>query len=196
MLSDKDRELISIGASLAAGCQPCARFHLRAAQIAGASDAEINEAVNDALGVSRQATEQMAELARQYVGASKPDATGQANPLLRELVSISAASAITSISELEAHLAAARTLGATKGQILSAIKIASAVKGTAEGKVEEATGRAMEVTPVETESCCQLSEDWVAEKAVKAAAPAPERSDTKNCGPTCACHSETQKKNN
>ncbi len=192
MLNDKDRELISIGASLAAGCQPCARFHLRAAQIAGASDAEINEAVNDALGVSRQATEQMAELARQYMGASRPDATGQANPVLRELVSISAASAINSISELEAHLAAARALGATKGQILSAIKIASAVKGAAEGKVAEATGRALGAKPVESWSYCPPSEDRIIQRPMKRAAPAPERYGTGDCGPTCGCHSESR----
>lgn len=194
MLNDKDRELISIGASLAAGCQPCARFHLRAAQIAGASDAEINQAANDALSVSRDATEKMADLANQYVGPANPHATGQANPLLRELVSISAACAINSIPELTTHLAAARTLGATKAQILSAIRIASAVKDTAEGKVEEATGRALGEKPAETESCCRPSEDKATERAMKAAAAAQERSETGACGPMCGCHSRTLKK--
>lgn len=193
MLNDKDRELISIGASLAAGCQPCARFHLRAAQIAGASDAEISQAVNDALGVSRHATDQMSGLARQYVGPANSDPTRQANPLLRELVSLSAARAINSIPELETHLAAARTLGATQGQILSAIKIATAVKGTAEAKVAEATGRALGGKPI-GEDCCQPSEDKVSERPMKSAAPAAERSGTGNCGPTCGCHSESRKK--
>ncbi len=191
MLNDKDRELISIGASLAAGCQPCARFHLRAAQIAGASNAEIRQTVNDTLGVSRHATEQMAEFASQYVGAANPDAAGQVTPLLRELVSISAACAINSTPELETHLAAARRFGATKGQILSAIKIASAVKDTAEGKVEEATGRALGGKPVETESCCNPSNDKATERVMKAAAAAQKRSQTGACGPMCGRHSET-----
>ncbi len=192
MFSDKDRELISIGASLAAGCQPCARFHLRAALIAGASGAEIDRAVNDALGVSRHATEQMAELARQYLGDVHPDTTSQGNPLLRELVSISAACAVNSIPDFETHLAAAREHGATKGQILSAIKIASAVKGTAERKVEEATRRTLGGRPIEGESCCQPSGDQFSERAMKRSAPAPERSGSGDCGPTCGCHSASR----
>ena len=62
-LNDKDQELIAIGASIAAGCVPCAKYHFRAARIAGAQDAEIQQAVSDALCVRRSATEGMAELA-------------------------------------------------------------------------------------------------------------------------------------
>lgn len=133
MLNDKDRELVSIGASIAANCQPCAAFHLRAAQIAGASDSEINQAVNEALGVRRHATEGMAQLANQYLSTSNPGS--QANQLIWELVSLSAAWAINSAPDIEEHIAAAQRLGATKGQILSATKIASAIKATAERKV-------------------------------------------------------------
>ncbi len=61
MLSDKDRELIGIGASIAAGCQPCADFHLRATAIAGASDAEIGRAVDDALRICREAQEDVSQ---------------------------------------------------------------------------------------------------------------------------------------
>ncbi len=61
MLSDKDRELIGIGASIAAGCQPFAHFHLRAAAMAGASDAEIGRAVNDARRICREAKEDVSQ---------------------------------------------------------------------------------------------------------------------------------------
>ncbi len=154
MLSDKDRELIGIGASLAANCEPCAKFHLRAARIAGASDAELWQVVNDALGVRRHATEKIARLAAEHLGTPVSDAGNRENPLIRELVSISAACAVNSVPDLEAHLAAARELGATKGQILSAIKIADAVKATAERKAEEATGRGAGGDPITSENCC------------------------------------------
>jgi AhpD family alkylhydroperoxidase len=156
MLSDKDQELISIGASLAAGCQPCTHFHLRAARIAGASDAEISRAVNDAMRVRKEAAEGMAQLASQYLGAAI-FYTNKQNLLLSELVSISAACAVNSVPDLETHLTAARRLGATDGQILSAIKIARAVKGMAERKVEEATGRAAGANPIASENCCNQS---------------------------------------
>ncbi len=195
MLNDKDRELISIGASLAAGCQPCARFHLRAAHIAGASDTEIRQAVDEALAVRRHATEEMAQLAAKDSGVPTSDTPGDRDDLLtRELVAISAACAVNSIPDFETHLAAAQSLGATKGQLLSAIKIASAVKSTAERKLEEATGRALGGKPVETESCCQSVEDGANERATKRGTPAQERSGAGKCGPTCGCYSENQKK--
>jgi AhpD family alkylhydroperoxidase len=165
MLSDKDRELIGIGASIAAGCEPCASFHLRAAQIAGANDTEISQAVNDALTVRRCATEGMARFTALHLGGSTPEMSGsQTSPLLGELISISAAFAVNSVADLETHIAVARALGATKGQILAAIKIASAVKGIAAGKVEEAARRAAEAMP-------RASAD---------------------CGPGCACRSQVE----
>ncbi len=157
MLSDKDRELISVGASLAANCEPCAKFHLRAARIAGASDAELWQAVNDALSVGRHATEEIARLVIQYLEIPIRVTSNQEDPLIRELVSISAACAIDSVPDLEAHLATARELGATQGQILSAIKIADAVKATAERKAEEITGRVAGMHRIEGENCCNPS---------------------------------------
>lgn len=187
MLSDKDRELIGIGASLAANCQPCANFHLRAARIAGASDAEIGQAVKDALGVRRHATEEIARLAAQHLGSPVSDTNRQENLLIGELVSISAACAVTSIPDFETHLAAARKLGATKGQILSAIKIASAVKATAERKAEEVTGHFMRTRPVKREDCCQTPDGWLAQAEQSAE---EERARIGNCGPQCKCHSK------
>lgn len=52
MLSDQDQELIGIGVSIAAGCQPCTNFHLRATRTAGANDAEISRALSCALSVT------------------------------------------------------------------------------------------------------------------------------------------------
>jgi AhpD family alkylhydroperoxidase len=191
MLTDKNRELISIGASLAASCQPCANFHLRAARIAGASEAEISHAVNDALSVSRRAAEGMAQLAAEHLGTPVSDAGNQENPLIRELVSISAACAMNSVPDFETHLAAAKELGATKGQILSAIKIADAVKGMAERKVEESTRHSVGTRPVQREACCPTPDDWLAE-----ANPSEEKERTRmgDCGPQCECHSRDKGK--
>ncbi|HLE29744.1 MAG TPA: carboxymuconolactone decarboxylase family protein [Anaerolineales bacterium] len=50
-LAPKEAELIAVGASIAAGCQPCTRFHFQAARAAGADDEEIRQAVRDALEV-------------------------------------------------------------------------------------------------------------------------------------------------
>lgn len=195
MFNDKDRELISIAASIASGCEPCIRFHLGAARLAGASDGAISQAVHDALAVRRQATEGIAQFAKQHAEGFNSTLSGADNSLIGELASISAAAAVNSVSDLETHLAAARTLGATKGQVLSAIKIAGAVKGTAEGRLHDAAGRVLREKPVEKGSCCPPSEDRFPKQAVQAAAPAEERSGTGPCGPLCGCHNETQKNN-
>ncbi len=154
MLSDKDRELVSIGASIAAACQPCAKFHLRAARMAGAGDAEISQAVNKALSVGRHAAEVMAQIGALHTEALTSGTGATENSLLGELVSISAACAANSIPDLDTHTAEARRLGATDGQILTAIKIAGAVKQTAERQVEMAAERAVGMTPGESEDCC------------------------------------------
>ncbi len=167
MLSDKDRELIGIGASIAAGCEPCAKFHLRAARIAGASEVEIGRAVNDALSVRDHATEAMAQVAAEYADARILDAeSGPQSMLLHELVSVSAAHALNSVGGLEMHVAAARKLGATEGQIRSAIKIASAIKATASG---------------------QLDRHEVAPGLQAAQTTAEERSANGDCHPRCGC---------
>ncbi len=186
MLSEKDRELIGLGASIAAGCQPCTRFHLRAASIAGANDAEINQAVNDALCVRRHATEVMAQIVGQYPKVPSSDRAGsQETLLLDELVAIGAAHAVNSVTGFETHFAAARKLGATDGQILTVLKIACAVKNTAAKKVEEAEGRAMGAMPAETEDCCNQTEERVSAQAVHASGR--DHSGTSDCSPQCGC---------
>ncbi len=188
MLSDKDRELIGLGASIAAGCQPCTNFHVRAARIAGASDAEIAQAVNDALDASGHAREVMAQIVGQHYTAPTSDTFGrEAGPVIRELVSISAAYAVNGVTDLETRVAAARRLGATDGQILAAIKIASAVKRVAVRKVEEATSRAMGVTSAE-------SEREVSEQAVRTAAQVC--SGMGDCGPQGGSGSQLDRQKN
>lgn len=146
MLSNRDRELIGLGASVASGCEPCTKFHVRAARIAGATDAEIAQAVQDALSASAHVAEAMAQFAGEHYAAPKSEilAAG-AEPLIRELVSLSAAYAANGASDIEPHIEAARAVGATDLQILAAIKIAGAVEGLAARKVEEAAERAMSV---------------------------------------------------
>ena len=44
-LDDKTIELIAVGASITAGCQPCLRHHVGKARQLGAQDSEIAEAI-------------------------------------------------------------------------------------------------------------------------------------------------------
>lgn len=44
-LNHRDRELVALGAALAANCIPCIEYHVPEARTAGLSDAEIGEAI-------------------------------------------------------------------------------------------------------------------------------------------------------
>jgi len=139
LLTEKEQELVAVGASVAAGCRPCTAHHVRAARTAGADEGEIRQAVNDALDVRRSATASMARLAeKQLRGAPGSDATnGSEKTLIGELVSVSAALAVNCVTNLEAHLTAAWQVGATVCQIQTALGIARAVKNMAAKKADE-----------------------------------------------------------
>lgn len=139
-LTQKEKELVAVGASIAAGCQPCTAYHFRAARAAGAGEEEIRQAVGDALCVRNSAAMIMSGLAEKHLGnghaAEEPCCSEK--PLIGELVSASAAFAVNCVTNLETHLASARRLGASERQIETALGVARAVKKVAAQKVEAA----------------------------------------------------------
>ena len=138
-LTEKQKELVAISASIAAGCRPCTDFHVAAAREAGVADAEIRVAVDNALAVRDSARNGIAARAYSLLGESAGSAcTGCSPPrdLHDELVSVAAAYAINSVVDLEAHLADARSAGATEAQIATALSISRMVKKVAAEKVE------------------------------------------------------------
>ncbi len=46
-LTFKEKELVYIGASVAAGCKPCTNYHFKKVKEAGASYEEIKQAISD-----------------------------------------------------------------------------------------------------------------------------------------------------
>jgi AhpD family alkylhydroperoxidase len=162
VLSEKEQELIALGASIASGCLPCTKFHLRAAASVGAAAADIAQAVQDATQVRRTATDIMAQaggLAPADGGEARPDA-GQ-RTLIRELVSAGAAYAINCAPGVEAHLEAARARGATDAQLLAALTIACAVRDVAVEKAKAAAAAIFGVdeTHADGEDCCSDADD-------------------------------------
>jgi AhpD family alkylhydroperoxidase len=139
ILTEQEKELIAVGASIAAGCRPCTSHHVAAAQGAGASEGEIRAAVDAALGVRDSARKGMAAFADGLLGAAGGCGCadcGSARSLLDELVSFAAACAVNSVVDLESHLAHARTAGATAAQIKMALSISRMVSRVAAEKIE------------------------------------------------------------
>ncbi len=62
-LDNRTKELIAVGASLAANCQPCLQFHVTKARESGADDAEIAVAIGVAKAVRKGAAAKMDDFA-------------------------------------------------------------------------------------------------------------------------------------
>lgn len=61
-MDNKVKELIAIGASVTANCQPCLKYHVSKARENGASEQEIEEAIAMAKKVRKGAMSMMDEL--------------------------------------------------------------------------------------------------------------------------------------
>ncbi len=74
-LSFRDRELVALGAALAANCVPCIEHHVPEARRAGLSDAEIGEAVALADRIRRVPAAKVLDVANALLGGTPLSAT-------------------------------------------------------------------------------------------------------------------------
>lgn len=140
-LSQKEKELIAIGASVAAGCVPCTQYHARVVRRAGASDAEIAGAVDAALRVRAEARGVMAQVASEALGmpaqaeAPQPAVPGER---VAQLVTLAAAVAANCPALFERLAAACRAAGVTEPEIRLAVGLAQMTRAKATEKTDEA----------------------------------------------------------
>ena len=139
-LTQKEKELVAIAASIASGCVPCTTHHIKAVREAGASEAETLGATRIALDVRDNATEVMAEVAQgslnyEYPGKARSSSLEQP---IDYLVALGAALACNSVAGLEYYSAATKAAGASTYQIQTAIGIARSIRKSA---VEKADSR-------------------------------------------------------
>src|SRR5574342_1013408 len=99
LLTQKEKELIAVAASIASGCVPCTMHHVKAVREAGASEAEVLGATRIALDVRDNATEMMAEVAQgnlnyEYPGKAQ---SGSLEQPIDNLIAMGAALACNSV---------------------------------------------------------------------------------------------------
>jgi AhpD family alkylhydroperoxidase len=132
-ISVKEKELAAVGMSVAIGCKPCTDFHVKAARKSGASDAEIKQAMSDALAVRRRATEIMEAYGLVHLGERRPEDAehvGSTNRV-KELVCIGAAFGVNCVASLKAHLEAAESVGISHDDITMIVKLSAFIRGKA-----------------------------------------------------------------
>lgn len=142
-ITPKEKELVAVGISVAAGCKPCTTHHVEVAQKARASDDEIGQAVAHAVAVRRRATEIMEGYAAMELGEAEPetDTVGSAEMTrMTVLVRIGAAIAVNCVSTLEAHLGAANRAGIAREDVVETAKLATFISKRAASHVERLVG--------------------------------------------------------
>lgn len=77
-LDDKILELIAIGASITANCQPCLAYHVDKARELGADDAAVSQAIEIGALVRKGAQAKMDRFAAEYKGQAAPSCKGDA----------------------------------------------------------------------------------------------------------------------
>jgi AhpD family alkylhydroperoxidase len=150
-LSQKEKGLIAVAASIASGCMPCTEQNIKSVGEAGADQAEIREAIDTALGARNNATNIMAEAAQGIPTTEYPikARSGSLEQPINELVWLGAALAADSVTGLEYYLTRARAAGASTRQIRTAIGIARAIRREAAEKADAIVGSHIEPTLAE-----------------------------------------------
>ena len=140
-----EKELVAVGTSVAAGCKPCTNYHLREVQETEASDAEIRQAIAQAVQVRRDATEIMEGHGLEHLGASGEAGGGSSaeqTTRIKQLVSVGAAFAVNCTSGLEKHLKAGQQVGIAEEELQEVVGLAAFIKRMAASHVEKLVGMA------------------------------------------------------
>jgi AhpD family alkylhydroperoxidase len=142
LLTDKEKELVSLGASIASGCRLCTDAHVTESRRVGCSDEEMEQAMRDALSVRESAQVIMERhglraMGRKLLGLDEGSDAGETiaevSPTrMDELVPVAAAYAVSCEANLDAHAAAARDLGVTEKEIRAVVGISKFIKGKAD----------------------------------------------------------------
>lgn len=144
-LNRRDTEYVSIGVSVASGCQRCLEVHVKEARVQGVSEEEIVRSMNIGLEVRERAQALMREhglkllgsrLAQLVTRTGKNGGGGEADAepgtKIEELTALACAFAVNCETSLERHLANAGLAGATEEEIGGAIEISHFIKGKAD----------------------------------------------------------------
>jgi len=153
-LTQKEKELVAVTASIASGCLPCTTRHIKLARETGASESEVLRSIYIASDVRDNATEIMAEAAQGNPVSVYPTRM-QSNSMegpIDDLISMGAALACNSVTGLEYYLTKARVAGASTRQIQTVTGIVRAIRKEAEEETDAIIRNLIEPTQVKSDS--------------------------------------------
>lgn len=179
-VNQKEKELVAVGASIAAGCLPCTDYHARAVRQAGATEEEARRAAAIGLAVKHESLALMGSRAAEHFGRREewptlPSTDGPATSTssvrglsetnglalsqaegltpLAVLIAIASATAAQCVPALERYVVAARQQGLDEADVKRAVGIGRAMREQAARQVDQAANAAGEVSPASP--CCE-----------------------------------------
>jgi AhpD family alkylhydroperoxidase len=129
-LSAEQKELVAVGASVGAGCQPCVSHHLKEGAQAGLEGEQLLAAVASAERVGAEAAVTMSDHTRAKLVANV-NSPALLSRLEEALASLGAALGANDAKNIERQLRAAADLGASRSQLQQAIDTAHNVQENA-----------------------------------------------------------------
>jgi AhpD family alkylhydroperoxidase len=151
-LTDKENELVAIGASIGAGCQLCIQYHVGASLKSGLTQDEVSRAIDEAQAVRREGGVGVSNVGRRVLGVEQEQADRPSEPEERgqALVFVGAAAGCNAGSLLAAYIAAAvERFGLSGEELGSALETAEMVKERAADFLRRDVDRALRQANVE-----------------------------------------------
>ena len=129
-MTDEQRELVAVGASVGAGCQPCVSHHLKAGTKAGVSSERLLAGVINAELAAAESAERLTEHVRAHLGKEVREPK-ETSPLDEALASLGGALGSNDLANVRHQLKACLELGVTRTQLREAIELSRAVQENA-----------------------------------------------------------------
>lgn len=150
-LSNRERDLVAVGVSAAAGCKPCTESIIPEARRRGASDVEITQAVIDAVRIRRIATENIEAFAMDRLGKNggRSDVVFNIRDIsrTRAIVLLGAAFAVNDTTNVQKQVESADQQGLTGPEVAEVLMLADYIKAKAASHVEALGGMEKPAAP-------------------------------------------------
>ena len=133
-LTLKEKELVAVGTSIAAGCKPCTSYHMKKVKEAEATEGEIRQAIKIAAEIRRHAAEIMMAHGLRQLGV--PDdgeyvAPAEEASRIEELIAIGAAFAVNCTTSLKLYLKNISKAGISQDEVEEVAELAQFIRGKA-----------------------------------------------------------------
>jgi AhpD family alkylhydroperoxidase len=140
-LDSKEKELVMVGASIAAGCKPCTKYHVKKALEVGLSKIDIRIAIENAYEIRLKAAKIMLSHGLNLLEIDEdiknPETDYGEIRREEELVAIAASYAVNCTSSLEEHISRGKEVGIGDNEITEIAELVAFIQKKAKSHVDK-----------------------------------------------------------